>query len=72
MKIYVIERQILPAVNGGHATWLTVGGGWSDERPDAEEWPTQRAAVNALNAYAKRRPVGWAWTKIVEEIKEDA
>lgn len=64
--IYVVHRA-------GPDDWTLfyTGAGWSNERPDAEEFATENRAKKAMMDYAKRKGLTWLDVKHAVSISRE-
>ena len=67
MRIYVINDT-----SGDWNVWLTWGGGWSNEWPDARQWRTRKEAQLYLDQAREHNPDRYAGASVYEDETEDA
>lgn len=66
MKYYTINRTM-----GDWNVWLTIGGGWSNEFPDARQWRTRGEAELYLDQASENNPAKYEGASVEEDSDED-
>jgi hypothetical protein len=61
MNVYTINNT-----RSNHRVWLTIGGGWSDEWPDARQWRTRGEAQLYLDQARENNPAKYDGASVDE------